>query len=217
MTRAPSSRDGFTFLEIIVAVAITSIVAATVMVTLGGSGDRRRVDESAQILRDLTRIIDRFDSGTQGGTVVNGRHPRSLYQLNNLITSTQTANCALCRNSCDVAFTSGANSNVSGWTAAGPFLQGREITVGTGFRIPIGLVRDSLIRTGTASNQGLTWGILQIRIDAVDYVDAVDLKLITDALPTDSSKGVVRWTTYTTATNKGVIPSIFWTFPVAGC
>lgn len=213
MLSTRSNRLGFTFLEIVVAVAITAIIGGTVYTTLGGARDRQRVDESYTILRDITRAIDRFDSATASGTLVNGRHPRSIVQLNDSVIVTQTANCTRCRNACDVAYVA---ANSTGWNATGPYFQNRQITPGTGFRLPIGLVRDSLIRVpaGAPASQGLTYGLLQVRIDSVDYLDAVDLKKIVDALPTDSSKGVVRWTTDAV---DGVLLSIFWTLPLAGC
>lgn len=205
-------RDGLTLVEVIVAVAITAIIGASVYTTLGGSRDRERVRQSYEILRDITRIIDRFDTATQGGTLTAGRHPRSLFQLNNPITTTQTTNCTGCRNVCNVAYVSG---NVSGWNSNGPLFQSRDVTVRTGFRIPIGLVRDSLVRVPAAApaDQGRTFGLLQITIDTVTYDDARDLKSIVDGTA-DSSLGVVRWST--NAVN-GVLASIFWTLPLAGC
>lgn len=212
MLMRTGGRLAFTFVEIVVAVAITAIIGSTVYVSLAGARDRQRVSDSYAILQDLTRILDRFDTATGGSTVLNGRHPRSLFQLNNAITVTQTTGCTSCRNICDVAHSS---NQTPGWTSGGPFFQSRDITVGTGFRIPIGLVRDSLIRVpaGAPADPPRTYGLMQVRIDSVDYLDAVDLKLIVDNL-TDSSKGVVRWTTNAV---DGVLPSIFWTLPLGGC
>lgn len=204
------ARAGFTFLEIVVAVGITAIIGATVYATLGGARDRQRVDDSYAILRELTRVIDRFDSLTGG--VANGRHPQYLSQLNNAITVTPTANCLFCKNICDVAHTS---NQTPGWSSNGPFYQSRDITAGTGMRIPIGLVRDLLIRepVSASADQAHDYGVMKVQIDGVDYLDALDLELIVDSLP-DPSKGVVRWTATPV---DGVLSSIFWTLPIAGC
>lgn len=207
-------RPGLTMVETVVAVTIFAVIGGAIYAGLGGYRDRQRVMDSTVILRDVVRALNRYDTLTANGAFppAAGRYPRRLSDLTNEITSTVTTGCTNCRNSCDGGYSA---TNVSGWVNRGPFL-GREVVLHTGFRIPIGLVRDSLIRTpATAANADRSFARLQIRIDSVFYSDAVELNAVVDGdLPTDTT-GIVRWTA--TPDADGRLASVFWNIPVGGC
>lgn len=216
-------RLGFTLIEIAVAVAILALLAAASYPGMASYRDHRRVEQSAVVMHGLVRIMTSYDTVTANGgnPPTNGRYPRSLFQLMNQITATQTTNCTSCRNSCNTAYTS---TNVTGWNNFGPFFN-REVVAGTGLRIPIGLLRDSLIRIpATAANASRSFARLQMRIDSVFYEDAITLNRWVDGGATTPTSrdasfvdtvGTVRWSDPVDFDD--MIPSIFWNFPVGGC
>jgi hypothetical protein len=76
-------------------------------------------------------------------------------------------------------------------------------------------VRDTLFRNPpTATNADLTFARLQIRIDSVLLTDAQDLDERVDG-SADPTVGAIRWTAAPDA--DGILSSIFWNMPIAGC
>lgn len=214
-------RAGFTLLEMVIAVAIIAVLGGAVVVGLSGYRERQKVNESHDILRALAATLFRYDTALAAGAnpPTAGRYPLQLYHLSNLITSTATTNCALCRNSCGGTATPALNSvysttNVTGWTTNGPFFN-RDVVLGVGFSIPIGLVRDSLVRTpATAANADNDRARLQIRIDTVLLEHALDLNAMVDG-DAGGGTGTVQWSA--TPDGSGRLSSIFWTLPIRGC
>lgn len=217
---APASRKGATLLEIAVAVGILAIVGAVVYPSLASSRDRTKILSSIAVLRDLTAILDRYDTttsalGTSCAGLVNcnvqdGRYPRRLRHLvDSIIVGTAAANSG---SSCGTAYTT---TNVTRWRLTGPFWN-RDFAPGVGFRIPIGVVRDTVIRSPLVSGDPNTVpGVLQLQIDSMRIWDARQLKLRVDGYLDDTAVGMVRWSG--SPSSDSIIQPVFWTFPAGGC
>lgn len=213
LLRAPRAL-GFTLVEIAIAVAIIAILSAVLLATVVVERGRSRVSESHETLTELVKILYVYDSalGFTDVPPLEGRFPRLLSHLTNEIVSTGGATCQLCRNSCGSLYT---GKNVDGWRSKGPFYS-RDIPFAVGLRIPIGLVRDSLTRVPATASPDVsrTFGRLQIRIDSVALLDAQDLDERVDGVASPTT-GVVTWTA--APDPDGVLSSIFWNMPIAGC
>lgn len=204
---------GFTLIEIAVAVAVLAILSAILLATVVVERGRSRVSESHEILAELVKTLHFYDTALAFGDIppTEGRFPRQLSHLTIEITSSGGATCPLCRNSCGVLYT---GKNVDGWRRSGPFYP-RDIPSSVGLRIPIGLVRDSLIRIpASASDENRSYGRLQIRIDSVVLLDAQDLDERVDGVASPTA-GLVTWTA--APDPDGMLSSIFWSTPIAGC
>jgi prepilin-type N-terminal cleavage/methylation domain-containing protein len=217
-------RRGFTVTEIAVAAAILAVLASVVLASVHGAVGTtgKKIGDSAATLRELTSALNRFDTATGAGTPWLGRMPLQISHLTNPITSTSSANCPLCRNSCGFGPGPPAHSlysatNVTGWNNhPGPFYS-RDVVPGVGFALPIGFVRDTLVRNPVATaagNANREWGILQVRIDNVSFADAQELNAVVDA-DNSAATGTIRWTA--TPNAEGMLSSIFWTISVGGC
>lgn len=228
---ATDRRQGFTLLEILVATAVVALLGALAVVTLSSYQSTERVRASYDILRDLNSRLHLYDSLT-GSTLVGvrnaviGRYPQMLSHLvNPIVNATSTSgNCLDCHSSCGLNQTGIAGisygyslTNKQAWDAKGPFYN-RQINVSRGFPIPIGFVRDSLVRTppqtsstAVASSEA---GTLQIQIDSVSTEDAMELKRMIDGQTTDATVGTIRWTG---APDAAGMRRIFWASRVRGC
>lgn len=227
MRAGPALRRGFTLTEVAVAAAIFAILAAVVFATVHGAvgTTTKRIGDAAADLRELTGALNRFDTATGNGSPQAGRMPLQISHLTNQITSTNTANCPLCRNSCGVGPAPPTQSlytttNVNGWNnAPGPFYS-RDVVAGVGFALSIGFVQDTLIRTPaipnpvTNANARRQFAILQIKINNVSFADAQELNAMVDA-DNSATAGTIQWTA--TPDAEGMLSSIFWTIPVGGC
>jgi len=232
MTRLSGSRrEGFTLLEIAVAVAILAVLGAVVYPALASSMDRKRVTTSIAVLRDLTSTLDRYDtllhnlascSGTGNCDRSSGRYPLMLSHMIDSITTggasvTGVTSC-LSNTTTDRAYTRDNPTPLTGWRNNGPFFD-RDFARGVGFRIPIGLVRDTLVRsprlvaTSTAARQR-EYGILQIQVDSILAWDLREMKMLVDGY-LDGTQGTVRWTAV--ANSDSIIQPVFWAFPIGGC
>lgn len=223
-------RRGFTLLEMVVATAIVALIGATIIMTLSSYGNSTRVRDSYELLRDLNGKLHLYDS-LNGSTVVGdrapiiGRYPQMLSHLVIPIVAavSGSGNCFDCHSSCGLNQTSTngitygySATNKSAWDAKGPFYN-RNIIVSRGFPIPIGLLRDSLVRTPAQTSTTTTSsaaGLLQVQIDSVLDEDALELKRIVDGQVTNATVGTIRWTG---AADAGGRRKIFWTMRVRGC
>jgi prepilin-type N-terminal cleavage/methylation domain-containing protein len=187
--------SGFTLIEIAVAVAVLAILSAILLATVAVQRGRSRISESQENLIELVRTLHSYDTSVTG-------FPRLLSHLTNEISTSG-------HNSCGSVYSS---SNVTGWRSRGPFYS-RDISVAVGMRIPIGLVRDTLSRI-PATGSATSFGRLYIRIDSVALLDAQDLDERVDGFASPTS-GTVTWTAVPDA--DGMLSSIFWSTPVAGC
>lgn len=202
------------------AVAILAVVGAVVYPALASSRERARVLTSIAVLQDLTAILDRYDTttstlgvscaGVVNCDIQNGRYPRRLRHLvDSIITGTAALNSG---SSCGTAY---VTDNVTRWRVTGPFWN-RDFTAGVGFRIPIGMVRDTVIRSPLSSAEPNTVpGVLQLAIDSMRTWDARELKLRVDGYLDNTALGMVRWSA--APTSDSIVQPVFWTFPAGGC
>ena len=220
-------RRGFTLTEVAVAAAIFAILAAVIFATVyGATGTTtRRIADSAAELRELTSAINKFDTATGDGSPEKGRLPLQISHLTDTIVDVATSNCPRCRNSCGLGPTPPTQSlytseNETGWRNRGGPFYSRNVIPGVGFAVPIGFVRDTLIRNPavpnplTNTNAIRQFAILQVRIDNVSFADAQELNAWVDA-DNSASTGTIQWTA--TPDAEGMLSSIFWTIPVGGC
>lgn len=225
-------RAGFTLLEIVVATAIVAILGAAVFMTLSGSQNSTRVQDSYVILNTLAGRLHRYDSLTGNSATAGarlplaGKYPQMLSHLVYPIAEAVNAsgNCLDCHTSCGFQQTLAAGvtfgysaTNNTAWDLNGPYYD-RNIVVSIGFPIPIGFLRDSLVRTpaqttATAAAAQAEAGTLQIQIDSVLEDDANELKRVVDGQVTDATVGTIRWTGSVVDGYR----KIFWTMRVRGC
>lgn len=155
--------------EVVVAVAIMVMIAATVTPSVIGALDRTRQDRGAASLTALDSAITRFRT-----TV--GVYPRKLSYLSTQIVSSDT-------NSCGATF--GA-TNAGRWANGGPFIS--RVIPATGMRVFIGKAQNNMVRTSVSGAVTLT-----IKVDSVrqeDY-EALEAMIDTDG---SASAGTIRWT-----------------------
>lgn len=230
-----SARRGFTLIEIVVATAIVAVLGATILLTLTGYSSNARVRDSYEILRDLNGRLHRYDSLIGNAAVgqssaAQGRYPSRISHLViPIVAATSTAasdNCLDCKTSCYVGVTGGNNviygynatPHKAAWDAKGPFYN-RNVVSDVGFAIPIGFVKDRLVRVPLLTNGTFVAseaGILQIQIDSVLEADALDLESIVDGGVTSAAAGTIRWDPSLSLDAAGKRP-IFWASRVRGC
>ena len=229
-TASSPRRTGFTLVEMVFAVAIVALIGSSVIVTLTGYRDRRKVDESHDFLTALSDSLIRYDA-------ILTRHPARLNHLTTMIDGSRATNyqgdCgdALrlpCRTSCGAASVPGQAGTFGAtatynyvaadtvlWRDNGPFFH-RELST-SGTLIGIGTVSDTLIRTpATVASTTLRdqqIATLQIQITDVSTAAAQRLDRLVDGVR-DSANGVVRWSTGPTG---GRYPRVFWGLRVRGC
>lgn len=163
-------RTGFSIIEIVVALAIMTILGAIVLPSAGSYLDKKRVSESAATLDSLRMAIVRFRTATAD-------YPGRLSHLSRLIRSTAPADLTACNTA-----TPYVAASVTGWTNNGPFWN-RSIPQ-TGFVLPIGTVRDSMTRTSIST----VAGTMVMTIPNVSIEDARELNLVEDG-PQDLDQG----------------------------
>ena len=179
------ARRAFTLTEIIVGVALLTIVGAIVAVTVQktsvAQSDQERLDEAAYNLDQLARAIAFFEPTKPplAFRYTVGVYPSRLSHLTSPISTAQT-------NDCGVAYTAG---QVAAWTG-GYFL--REIPT-TNFKVAEGFIaNDVMTRVPVNANAGLP-AVLSIVMPNVDSADAAGLGSVVDNDPTGTN-GSVRFT-----------------------
>lgn len=161
-------RTGFSIIEIVVALAIMTILGAIVLPSVGSYLDRKQVEESAATLDSLRVSIGRFRTATAD-------YPGRLSHLSKLITTSDLTAC----NTPTVYVSPGS---LTGWQNNGPFWD-RDIER-TGFALPIGVIRDSMHRTSVSG----VAGTMVMTIPNVSIEDARELNLVEDG-PLDLDQG----------------------------
>ena len=193
---------GFTFIELLVALAIMLMVAAIIAPPLLGMLDRERVNMGVDSMQSLIASIGEFEADTD-------RYPGFLDQLPNTITTSM-------RNSCDGTY---INPEVNRW--AGPYLD-RFIPT-TGIPIGIGRAMNPLVRepavvavSGRASKKSrgavnTASGTLALVVEGVREEDAfeVEAEIDGDGLP---GAGTIQFT----ETTDGFV-ELYYVIPIAGC
>jgi prepilin-type N-terminal cleavage/methylation domain-containing protein len=159
-------RRGVTLIEIVVAVAIITILAAALAPSVIGALDRNRVEDASESIDALVSAMSdmRLDNQDWPGKLSHLAAPISIAD----------------KNICGNAYSSG---KVSQW--AGPYVSRTVPT--TGIPIGIGTARDSLVREVISGQDAY----LKMQIDDVTAEDASSLDDIYDK--DGSSAGTIRW------------------------
>jgi prepilin-type N-terminal cleavage/methylation domain-containing protein len=185
-----SGRGGFSLIEIVVALAILVMIAATVTPAMIGYLDRERANEGSESLLNLAEAIASFHEDV-------GYYPSELSQLTEPVPNNG-------KNSCGSSFGGGAADD---WN--GPYLT--RIIPSTGLPIFVGLAQNGLIRTpehgGTHSSGTLTLVVTAVRLDDAE---AMNQTIDSDA---SSSSGSVRWT----APDGDGFVTMYLLAPIVGC
>jgi prepilin-type N-terminal cleavage/methylation domain-containing protein len=166
---------GFTLVEVLVALAIMVMIAATVMPSVVGSIDRQRQDRALDALDALATAIGDFRTDV-------GVYPRSVVYLSQAIVSTDA-------NSCGAVF---GSTRAALWK--GPYLS--RIVPAAGLPIFVGTLQSLLVRTPTTGGTNPT---LTMRVDNVLLADAEALDVKIDGA-VGSTAGNIRWGTVTNGT-----------------
>lgn len=172
--RRSTGRAGFTFIELIVGLAIVVMIAAVVTPAVTGSLDRTRVGEAADMLAGLAASFSEFHDDV-------GDYPGRLHHLGAVGIATSEPN------SCGSSYPSG---HVNKWE--GPYYQQRNLD-GTPLPVFVGLAQDALVRLPGAQGGGAgNTGLLGIVITGVREQDALALDREVDG-GAGSASGTIQW------------------------
>jgi prepilin-type N-terminal cleavage/methylation domain-containing protein len=168
---AARGRAGFTFIELIVGLAIMVMIATAVAPVLLGGLDAARVEQGRQSLDAIAKGMAAFHYQV---TTVEEEHPSLLTQLSGPISAGQPS-------ACGAAFTAG---DAGRW--GGPYLN--RVVPSAGVPIGIGIARNQLVRQSLGGSSSL----LKVLVDGVTPEDAVALDREVDGNG-NASEGTVRW------------------------
>ncbi|MBA2686563.1 MAG: prepilin-type N-terminal cleavage/methylation domain-containing protein [Gemmatimonadaceae bacterium] len=192
---SPNGVNGFSIVEIVVAIAIMAVLGAIVVPSVGSYLDRKRVEDSAATLDSLRVAIGRFRTATAD-------YPGRLSHLTKRITTSDRTACNTAANTI-VNYVAGSQT---GWDNNGPFWD-RSIPR-TGIPLSIGTVLDSMHRTSTS----VLPGAMVMTIPGVFIGEARELNLLEDG-PLDANQadgsnttGTVQFTSSTSSTVTYFIP-----------
>ena len=164
-------RSGFTFIELIVALAIMSMIAAAVTPVIFSTLDKARISTAAAALTGISDAIDAFEDNVK-------EHPGTLAQLVEPIAVSQ-------RNVCGNDYKTGqGKGGTDEWL--GPYMDRAVPT--TGIPIGVGRAENQLVRQGESNKAGYL--VVNVTGVSVDDLSALDLDL--DGLDGPQS-GSVRW------------------------
>ena len=160
-------RAGFTFIELIVAMAIIAMIAATVVPVMVGALDRARVERGLESLEGLRDGLVAFEDDVNDWP----------YQLTQLTTQITTSNV----NTCNQAH---SNGEVGNWD--GPYLT--RLLSATGVQVFMGVADNQLIRY----NLGGSSALLLIRVPGVIEEDILEADRQADASDGQIA-GTIMW------------------------
>jgi hypothetical protein len=144
-------------IEIVVALAILSLMAAITIPSVMHSIDMARVRDAATRLTALRDGIYDPSAGALAFSQKVGANPGRLSELTTAIVS---GNPAVSPNSCGGSFSNGQRNN---WAANGPFVK-YAIDAGVGLGTAMGTIEDDLIRVPASA----ATGVLQMMILETD-------------------------------------------------
>lgn len=171
----PRNEAGFTFVELIVGLAIMVTIATAVTPVLLSSLDRARVDSAVGALQGFGDAIDAFEADVK-------EHPGYLHQLVVDIRADDPSDGNICGNTYKVGTGKGGTD-----TWLGPYLD-RLIPANGRVPVGIGLAHDELERLGSRNRAGE----LRIQVDEVTVEDAEALDLHVDGQDGPNG-GSIRW------------------------
>lgn len=178
---------GFGLIEVIIAVAIMMLLAATVLPNLMGVFDRARVDNAEKSLKALIDGMSEMRADNQDWP---GR-------LSHLVTPITTADLNICGSTYPVG-------KVGNW--GGPYLD--RLIPSTGVPVAIGIAQNQLVREVISGNDAY----LIIQVSGVTEEDAQQLNLQVDADNSFTSGTVV----YSAAGPDGLV-TLSYRRPIRGC
>lgn len=171
---------GFTFVEVIVSVAVMAILAMSILPSLSASFERTEMEATVAMLVAVRDAIFRPGTGSVAFYQRIGANAGKLSELTNAIVS---GNAAVSDNSCGNAF----NFIQAGrWTVAGPFL---NVNIdSTGLALPIGTAQNDLVRVPANGGPGvLEMSILSVKGNDADLLD----RLVDNG--DGNASGSIRW------------------------
>lgn len=180
---------GFSFIELIVALAIMLMLATIVTPVLLSALDKARIDTAKGSLQGFSDAIDAFENDVK-------EHPGYLHQLVNDIDHEPSAT----DNLCGIPYKNGTGK---GGTATwnGPYLD--RVIPGNGVvPVGVGVANDQLTRSGDTNRSGE----LHVTVNQVSLEDAQALDVQIDGQD-GSSQGAIRWTGPGPVTMQYVKPS----------
>ncbi len=203
MKRRPEIRStktrGFTFTEIVVALAIIAILTAVV---LPGVALRMRSAQAASIIQDM-RTLNTAISQYRDNV---GRYPGNLSQL----TSSTVPQIDLCGNTLPAAVSALWRGPYIAQDIGGGFASGDAI-------ILLPLSRDPAT---TAPNSTILDGVLKIDITRVDSLSAEAIEAAFDgysASVTRYTRGTIQWNASAGSGGLGKVGALVYVIPVRGC
>lgn len=187
MTR--KSRNGFTLLEVLVALAIIAVMAAVMLPSLAS---RIRTANSANLTQNLKTVNDAIQKYRENV----GYYP---LQLVNLTTKPTTASTDACGSTL-------STTDVNSWQ--GPYL---ALTVTTnGIQSGDASIENTLVRTpATTSSSTVMDGTLTVTADNVSTAVDADAEATLDAGSADANAGTIRYNSSTLV--------LTYVFPITGC
>ena len=170
---------GFTFIEIIVGLAIVLMVATVVTPVLLGRLDAARIETSLKTLDAIKTGVESFENDV-------GQFPGQLSHLSTAITTSQE----------DICDNDYSNSEANRWS--GPYLD--RIVPSTGLRLPIGRAKNQLDELPNNSSNPTS---IRMTVDSVAVEDAEELNVLLDGDVGNSTQHNVQWTT--PASSEGLV------------
>lgn len=180
-------RPGFSIIEIIVAVGLLAIVAATIFstVNLEKDGDSARIAALAQNLEDLMQAIAGSEI-TLPATSFRQTVKVFPGNLTNLTSALTPLNAAVSKNSCGQPYT---NTNVSAAGTSGPYYPIEFLAAGT--KLADGFVAsDAIVRANPATT---TRSTIAIQFANVSLTDAQAIDGYMDGV-IDGTIGAIQYT-----------------------
>ena len=185
----PHDSDGFTFVELIVGLAIVVMLAAVITPSVTGTLDRARVRHGADMLGALSATFREYYLDIND-------NPGQLSHLTGAITT-------LMVNSCGTLYDAG---DVTQWD--GPYYQGRVFVSSGAIPVFVGTARDNLIRVPALADPA----VLGIVVDRVRQEDVLALDSDIDG-GNGSLAGTIQWGL---PDLEGLYTMTYYT-PVQGC
>jgi len=174
---------GFSLIEIIAAIAVLTILAGLIVVSVAGYDNQRRTTATVTTLKSLSVSLNNSNAiGEDYGflqTVL--RYPIRLSHLTTLIT-TADKQCS------GAVYTA---TMVAAWRSS-PRYSSYNIIPLQGVSTPLGWIQDTVVKgTQTGTNGSSPKGYVELHMDSLSTTDVQAIDLAVDEV-VDSSAGLVR-------------------------
>lgn len=180
-----ANRSAFSFVEIIVALAVVLVLAAVALPSLSGYARHMAVEQAAVQLADVRDAL--YNPGAGGDAFYQsiGRNAGRLSELSTPIVKGDASWATGTDDSCGNEFKKG---QVSDWEDDGPYVN-FLIDRNKGMMTPIGRAEDSLTRIPDSDDPGV------LRINFLEGVEEADVAILDDLVDgaDGNSTGTVQW------------------------